>query len=43
MTIKDAHKLLDMYYEKAVHLKYVFNPVAWALKQVWKWADTGRK
>lgn len=39
MTIKEAHKLLDKCFEKASHLAFVRNPIAYALYQVWKQAD----
>lgn len=44
MTLTRAIKLLQATYEKAKHLDFVRDPVAWALYQVWKIADEeGRK
>lgn len=39
MTIKRALRLLALEYERAKKLEYVRNPTAWALFQVWKYAD----
>ena len=41
-TFDDATKLLDAEYERAKRLEYVNNPLAYALYQVWKKADTER-
>ena len=40
MTLNKAKKLLDEEYEKAKKLEFVHNPMAYALYQVWKKADT---
>ena len=32
-------KLLEQEYEKAKNMKWVYNPVAYALYQVWKMVD----
>ena len=42
MTLEEAKQLLDEEYERAIKLDYVRKPVAYALYQVWKKADTGR-
>lgn len=39
MTLEQAIELLREKYERAKNLKYVINPLAWALYQVWKEAD----
>lgn len=39
MTIVKAKELLDEEYARANELKYVRNPLAYALYQVWKKAD----
>lgn len=43
MTLEESKKLLDEEYERAKRLEYVINPLAYALYQVWKKADTVRK
>lgn len=44
MTLYKAMKLLEKEYARALKLEYVYNPLAWALYQVWKCADVeGRK
>lgn len=40
MNIDKAIKLLQEYYEKGQTLQYVRDPLAWALYQVWKIADS---
>lgn len=40
MTIARAIKLLQMEYERAKQLEYIHNPLAWALYQVWKMAES---
>lgn len=40
MTLNRATKLLDKEYEKAKTLEYVHNPLAYALFNVWRKADT---
>lgn len=40
MTLKKAIKLLETEYERAKKMEYVRNPLAWALFQVWKKADS---
>lgn len=40
MTLKKAIKLLEDEYERAKKMEHVQNPLAWALYQVWKIADT---
>lgn len=40
MTLKKAVKLLEAEYERAKKLEYVQKPLAWALYQVWKEADS---
>ena len=42
MTLEEAIKLLNWYYERAKNMEYVQNPLAWALYQVWKEADKKR-
>ena len=42
MTIEQAIELLRQKYDEAKNLKYVINPLAWALYQVWKEADNGK-
>ena len=39
MKIEKAKRLLETEYEKAKKLKFVHNPLAYALYQVWKMAD----
>ena len=39
MTLDKAKKLLDEEYEKAQKLEFVYNPMAYALYQVWRKAD----
>ena len=40
MTLKRAHELLDLFYEKAKNSNgLIKNHVAWALYQVWRRAD----
>lgn len=43
MTLDEAITRLRREYEKAQKLKYVRNPLAWALYNVWKKADAERK
>ena len=43
MTLEKAIKLLEEQYERAKKLKYVENPLAWALYQVWRTVDTDKK
>ena len=40
MTLKKAIELLELEYERAKEMRYVRKPLAWALFQVWKKADT---
>ena len=40
MTLKKAIELLELEYERAKEMRYVQKPLAWALFQVWKKADT---
>ena len=40
MTLEEAKALLDKEYDRAQRLEYVINPLAYALYQVWKKADT---
>lgn len=40
MTFEKAVKLLEAEYERAKNLAYVQKPLAWALYQVWKEADS---
>lgn len=42
MTLNKAKKLLEEEYEKAKNLKFVYNPMAYALYQVWRKADRER-
>ena len=42
MTLEQAKELLDEEYERAKRLDYVYNPLAYALHQVWKKADKKR-
>lgn len=39
MTLDKAIKLLEKEYARAKTLKYIRNPIAWALYRVWKLAD----
>ena len=39
MTIAKAIKILEKEYEKARHLEWVHNPVAYALYQTWRKVD----
>ena len=39
MDLQKAIKLVEAEYEKATQLEYVYNPLAFALYQVWKIAD----
>ena len=41
MTIEQAIKMLEAEYEKAKKQDWIFNPIAYALYQTWKKADTG--
>lgn len=43
MRIETAEKKLREKYERAKKLKYIRDPVAWALYQVWKKADAEPK
>ena len=40
MTLKKAIKLLEVHYEAAKKLEWVQKPLAFALHQVWRMADT---
>ena len=40
MTIQKAIKLLEVEYERAKKLEHIRKPLAYALFQVWKKADT---
>ena len=40
MTLEDAIEMLKTEYEKAKKQKYIINPLAYALYQVWKEADS---
>lgn len=40
MRLQTAIKLLETEYEKAKKLEWVHNPLAYALYQVWKKADS---
>lgn len=40
MTLEKAVKLLEEKYERAQKMEYVQKPLAWALYQVWKEADS---
>lgn len=42
MEFHEIYPLLTSYYEKAKTSKYIQNPVAWALYQVWKIADKSK-
>lgn len=39
MTVEDAIEILRTEYEKAKKQKWIINPLAYALYQVWKKAD----
>ncbi len=39
MKMEKAKRLLEEQYERAKKLKFVHNPLAYALYQVWKMAD----
>ena len=40
MTLQKAIKLLEVEYERAKKLEYIRKPLAYALFQVWKKADS---
>ena len=40
MKIETAMKRVEQYYERAKGIEFVHNPVAWALYQVWREADS---
>ena len=40
MSIETAIKLLEQEFDKAKKMDFVRNPIAYALYQVWKLADT---
>jgi hypothetical protein len=40
MNLEKAIKLLESEYERAKNIPYVKKPLAWALFQVWKKADS---
>ena len=42
MTLEDAIEILKTEYEKAKNQKWIINPLAYALHQVWKKADRKR-
>ena len=42
-TLAKAIKLLEAEYDRAQKLKFIHNPLAYALYQVWKKADAERK
>ena len=43
MTLNKAIKMLEAEYEKAKKCEFVYNPIAYALYQVWKKADAERR
>ena len=43
MTFEKAKKLLEEEYERAKKLEWVHDPLAYALYQVWKKADTRKE
>ena len=43
MTIEQAQKFLEEEYERAKRLEYIKYPLAYALYQVWKKADSERR
>ena len=43
MKLATAIKLLEAEYERAKQLEFVYNPLAYALYQVWKIADMDMK
>lgn len=43
MTVEKAIRLLGVEYARAKRLTYVRNPIAYALYQVWKMADSQSK
>lgn len=42
MTLEQAIELLRHEYERAKNMEYVQKPLAWALFQVWKKADSAK-
>ena len=40
MTLNKALNMVEAEYKKALGIKYVYNPVAYALYRVWRMADT---
>lgn len=43
MTLEEAIKLLEFEYEWVKRLDFVYNPIAYALYQVWKKADRRKR
>lgn len=43
MTLEEVIELLKVEYERARGLKYVINPLAFALYEVWKKVDKGTR
>lgn len=43
MTVEDAIEILRTEYEKAKKQKWIINPLAYALYQVWKKADKQKR
>ena len=41
MTLKAALRQVEIEYERAKRMKFVYNPLAYALYQVWRIADRG--
>lgn len=36
MSVEEAKRLIDEYYEEAKKKEYIQNPLAWALYQAWR-------
>ena len=36
MSVEEAKKLIDEYYEDAKKKEYIKNPLAWAIYQTWR-------
>ena len=43
MTIEEAIAMLRKNYERAKTLKYVYNPLGWALYRTWRYYDKKEK
>ena len=41
--LQDVFRRIEAEYEKGKQLKFVRDPLAWALHRVWRWADEKRR